>query len=303
MDGFDVFTVESGGARLRVFACGQGPPLVLLPGIGRPPADLAAFAGLLVQAGYRALLPEPRGIGQSNGPLEGITLHELAADVAAAMDADSASGAVVIGHAFGNRVARALAVDRPDLVRAVVLLSASGKVHGSAKSAEWNRLALDASADPQERRAAAAAAWFGPGADVTPWLTGWCIAQREAFAQAARATPLSEWWSAGSAQVLIVLGGADASSPPQNGYLLKEEIGPRAKLLELPGIGHSLPVEAPAALAQAVLPTLSEFFGLEVPHTSDESVTPSRGPPAHASMRPNTDNTSSSGSHSLKTRS
>lgn len=256
MDGFDVFTVESAGARLRAFARGQGPVLVLLPGIGRPPTDLAAFADLLVQAGYRVLLPEPRGMGESEGRLDGITLHDLAADVAAVMDADRAACAVVIGHAFGNRVARTLAVDRPELVRAVVLLSASGKVHGSEQSAQWNRIALDASADPTQRKAAAAAAWFGPGADVTPWLTGWCIPQREAFADAARATPLGEWWSAGSVPVLIVLGAADASSPLANGYLLKEEIGPRGTLVELPGVGHSLPVEAPESVAQAVLPFL-----------------------------------------------
>ncbi len=54
---------------------GTGQPLVLLPGLGRPPADLAPLADLLVNAGYAVLLPEPRGIGVSSGPLDSITLH------------------------------------------------------------------------------------------------------------------------------------------------------------------------------------------------------------------------------------
>lgn len=261
LEGFDVLHVSS-GARLRVFCRGSGPTLVLLPAIGRSPADLGPFARELERAGYRVLLPEPRGIGGSEGRLDGISLHELAADVAAAIQADEgAAPAVVIGHAFGNRVARTLAADRPDLVRAVVLLSASGKVHGSAQSGEWNRIALDPSVPAAQRRAAAAAAWFGPGAEPTPWLSGWCVPQREAFAAAARATPLEEWWRAGSAPVLVVLGGADASSPAENGRLLKEELGERATLVELPGLGHALPVEAPAAVARPVLAFLSRLAG------------------------------------------
>jgi pimeloyl-ACP methyl ester carboxylesterase len=89
--------------------------------------DFDEVAALLAAAGFRVLRPEPRGIGPSTGPMEGITLYDLAENVAAAVQAAAADDRpyVVAGHAFGNWVARALSALRPDRVRAVVLLAAS----------------------------------------------------------------------------------------------------------------------------------------------------------------------------------
>ena len=60
-------------------------------------------------------------------------------------------------------------------------------------------------------------------------------------------------WTAGAAEVLVVQGLDDVSAPPGNGRLIKLELGGRATLVELPGIGHALPVEDPRAVADAVL--------------------------------------------------
>ena len=43
----------------------------------------------------------------STGRLDGITLHDLARDIAAVVETLCDGPVVVIGHAFGNRVARA----------------------------------------------------------------------------------------------------------------------------------------------------------------------------------------------------
>ena len=128
---------------------GAGPTLVLLPGLGRSGHDLDAFAARLVDAGYRTVLPEPRGIGGSTGSLDGITLHDLARDIAAVIETLCDGPVVVIGHAFGNRIARCLAADRPALVDLVVLLSSSGKVQPTPEIAEAIRLAqaIDMPAD------------------------------------------------------------------------------------------------------------------------------------------------------------
>lgn len=238
---------------LNVYRLGSGPPVVMLPGIGRPSSDLAALARLMAQAGYTAVLPEPRGMGRSSGPLAGITLQDLAADVAAVIEAQGARPTLVVGHAFGNRVARTLATDRPDLVDTIALLSCSGKVPHDAAVANANHVGIDLTATAEERAAAARAVWFGPGADPTPWLSGWNLEVRAAFVEAGNATPLEHWWTAGNAQVLIVQGLDDVSAPAANGHLLKEDLGQRGTLVELPGVGHSLPVEAPAAIANALL--------------------------------------------------
>jgi pimeloyl-ACP methyl ester carboxylesterase len=52
----------------------------------------------------------------------------LAADVAGVLETMDCGPAHLVGHAFGNRVARCLAVDRPSLVRSVTLLAAGGLI-------------------------------------------------------------------------------------------------------------------------------------------------------------------------------
>src|SRR5262249_62373877 len=67
-----------------------------------------------------------RGVGGSCGSLDGATLHDLAGDVAGVIKAIGCGPVHLIGHAFGNRIARCLAVDQPSLVRSVTLLAAGG---------------------------------------------------------------------------------------------------------------------------------------------------------------------------------
>ena len=66
-----------------------------------------------------------RAASAQRWPLTGIDMHDYAADVAAVIAHADSGPAFVVGHAFGNRVARMLATDRPDLVRAVALVAAN----------------------------------------------------------------------------------------------------------------------------------------------------------------------------------
>ena len=250
---YEVSTVDAGAARISVRSAGEGKPLVLLPGLGRSTRDLDGLAAILVGAGRRVILPEPRGIGASTGPLEGITLHDLARDVGAVIEATGAAPATIVAHAFGNRVARCLAADRPELVAAVVLLSASGKVQPSPAIAEAIRLAQAVDTPPDVRRRAAKAAWFSGDNDPTPWLDGWSQPVMKAFLAAAAATDTAHWWTAGRARMLVVQGLDDVSAPPGNGRSIKAEVGARATLVELAGVGHALALEDPAKVAGAVL--------------------------------------------------
>jgi pimeloyl-ACP methyl ester carboxylesterase len=247
------FQVTAGDARLDVRDLGGGPLLVLLPGLGRPSSDLDLFAARLVEARYRVVLPEPRGIGASGGPLEHLTLHDLAHDIATVIETVGGAPAVVIGHAFGNRIARCLAADRPDLVRLVILLSSSGKVQPTADIAEAIRLAQAVDTPPDVRAKAVRDAWYAPGSDIAGWLEGWSQPVMRAYLAAAEATRVEDWWTAGQADVLIVQGLCDVSAPVGNGRLLREEIGSRATLIELADVGHALPVEKPDLVADIVI--------------------------------------------------
>ncbi len=248
----EVRTIAAGPARIRVRMQGNGQALVLLPGLGRGAEDLDPFAAHLLEAGYQVIQPDLRGSGGSEGPLEGLTLHDLARDVAAVIEATSGR-AVLIGHGFGNRIARMTAADRSTLVQGVVLLGCSGKVQPSAEIAAAIRLAQAEDTPPDVRARAVEAAWYGKGRDISVWMDGWSQPVMRSYLAAAAATDTASWWTAGSAKVLIVQGLADVAAPPENGRSLKAELGERAQLIELENIGHALPVEDPATVAEAVL--------------------------------------------------
>jgi len=250
-------SVSAGPARLHVRIMGEGKPLVLLPGLGRPATDLDPLAMLLAAAGYRVAQPDPRGSGGSTGPMQGLTLHDLAADISAVIEALGGGPATLIGQAFGNRIARMTATDRPDLVHAVVLLGCSGKVQPTPEIAEAIRLAQAVDTPPEIRARAVQAAWFPPGHDISVWLDGWSQPVMQAYLAAAAATETATWWTAGAAPVLIVQGAEDVSAPPANGHLLQAEIGARATLVDLPGIGHAVGVDGPDVVARVVLRYLS----------------------------------------------
>ena len=254
---YEARDIAAGPARLRLRIAGAGPVLLLLPGLGRPAEDLDPFAKRLAAAGYRVVQPDPRGSGGSTGPLDGITLHDLARDIAAAIEAVGDHPVVIIGHAFGNRIARMLATERPELVDAVVLLGCSGLVQPSAEIAEAIRLAQATDTPLDQRERAVRAAWYGPGRDISVWMDGWSQPVMKAYLAAAAAIDTATWWTAGSAAVLIVQGADDVSAPPENGHRLKAQIGARATLIDLAGIGHAIPIEDPDAVAVVVLDYLA----------------------------------------------
>jgi pimeloyl-ACP methyl ester carboxylesterase len=74
------------------------------------------FAGKVGTAGFTILRPHPRGIAGSRGKMHGVTLHDLAADIALVTRSLDTGPAIVLGHAFGNGVARLMAVNHPSLV-------------------------------------------------------------------------------------------------------------------------------------------------------------------------------------------
>jgi pimeloyl-ACP methyl ester carboxylesterase len=138
-----IVVAKNGDARLRVFSEGSGPAIVLLPGQGRGPRDLDSLSAVLVSSGYRVVRPEPRGFGESVGSVDGVGLRDIAADVAAAIEATNAAPAIVGGWSYGNRVARMLATQRPELVRGLVLIAAGGKFAPAPSALRHVRLRTD----------------------------------------------------------------------------------------------------------------------------------------------------------------
>jgi pimeloyl-ACP methyl ester carboxylesterase len=120
--------VKLADSHIQYFSQGQGKPIVLLPFGGLTVGYMAGLSQDLADAGYRVIRINFRGSGKSTGSGEDITLHTLAQDVAGVIGSLNLGPVNVGGHAFGNRVARTLAADHPEIVHSVILFAAGGKI-------------------------------------------------------------------------------------------------------------------------------------------------------------------------------
>lgn len=232
---------------------GSGDTIVLIPGRGLDADSLSNLAGDLNRVGLRTVVINARGIGGSSGPLDGLTLHDFAADVAGVIEALGLRQVHVLGHAYGNRVARCLAVDRPDLVKTVILLAAGGRVGPLAEIEEAAQKLDSGKLSRKETLEELRAVYFSPSSDSSPWLhlKPWKATSTSQMA-AIMATPLEEWWSGGQSPMLVIQGLDDKVAPPGNGRALRDEFGKRVTLVELPKAGHALIVERPKTIAAII---------------------------------------------------
>jgi pimeloyl-ACP methyl ester carboxylesterase len=259
MQSSDLF--EVGEARLEAVIAGAGDTVILLPAGSHHLSYLAPFAQQLARAGFRAVAINFRGVGASTGPLEGLTLHHLAADIAGVIEVLAAAPAHVVGHAFGNRVARCLAADRPDLVRRVVLLAAGGLVPTAPEARHAAYRLRHETLTEAQRLALLQAAYLSPVSDPhlmvqvqqSPlWAAG------DLTETVSQATPLADWWAGGTAPLLVVQGVDDRRAPPGNGWGLRDQVGDRVRVVDIPQAGHFLVLEQPQAVAEAVTAFLRE---------------------------------------------
>ena len=248
------FLVRRPDVAIEVLAQGHGSPIVLLPSLGRGASDFDRVAERLAAAGFRVLRPQPRGIGESRGPMSGIDLHDYAADVAALIQHDGGGAAFVVGHAFGNRVARMLATDRPDLVRAVSLIAANV---GHAPSPPVVREAIKASANPSlpdaRRLTALQFAFFAPGNDARAWLAGWhpdvLAAQRVAGDRTSREAD----YAAGAAPILYLQPDHDPLAHEEDAHEFKRALGDRVTIVVIRDCSHAAVAEQPDAISDALI--------------------------------------------------
>ena len=252
--------IEHGDVRIELLAQGKGPLVVMIPSLGRGAEDCEDLAGRVAQAGYRALRPQPRGLGRSRGPLQGVTLHDYAKDVAAVIDAEGGGPAVVAGHAFGNFVARTTAADYPAKTRAVVLLAATHTWPLRPELRDSINKSHQMDLPDEVRLKHLQHVFFAPGNDARVWLPGWDEEVMHAERAATDRTPKPEWWTAGRAPVLDLQSECDPLSPPETRNCYVEEFGAhRVTVALIPNAAHALLPEQPEAVAAALVDYLKKL--------------------------------------------
>jgi esterase len=127
--------------RLYYEETGNGAPIACIHGTGSSALLWGDSVDDLAQLG-RVITYDRRGCTRSERPetYERTTVAAQADDAAALLEALEAVPAVVIGRSYGGAVATELALRRPDLVRALVLLEPADIEFSPAVSAWTDRL-------------------------------------------------------------------------------------------------------------------------------------------------------------------
>jgi pimeloyl-ACP methyl ester carboxylesterase len=245
--------VRAGSATIRVTVRGQGEPVVFIPSLARGVEDFEDLSRRVAAAGFQATLPDPRGIGGSTGPLDGITLHHLAADIAAVLETLGGKPAVLVGHGLGNRIARMVASDHPMLTKSVVLLAAGGLVPETPEVLEVEMRAFDATIPRGERLAAMRQTFFASGNDAKSWEDGWYLHVAPAQFAIMRRQPREEWWAGGSAPILVLQATEDVQAVPENSRRFAAEFPDRVNVVDIPNAGHAMLPEQPERIAAAII--------------------------------------------------
>lgn len=118
-------TVEAPAGRLHLAEQGTGPLVLLVHGFPESWYSWRRQIPALAAAGYRAVAIDVRGYGRSSKPAvtDAYRMLDLVEDNVAVVRALGEENAVVVGHDWGSNIAATSALLRPEVFRAVGLLS------------------------------------------------------------------------------------------------------------------------------------------------------------------------------------
>jgi pimeloyl-ACP methyl ester carboxylesterase len=251
------------GATIAYRREGAGPPLLLLHATLSSAVQLAPLASRLaahtdvISVDRRGGGASPFDPGRADVPID-VAAH--VDDLSALIAAEHLDACFLVGHSYGGCVALELAARRPELVRGVFAWEPPyAPLASSGEQARLTRLAQETLAAGRDGDPAAAAERFlagvsGPGAAAV--LSDLSLRQRRALGSAAIAeAPLlgldPHGLSTITCPVTIATGARSGPFYADIALALVERITD-ARHLEVTGVGHLAPIEAPDIIADAV---------------------------------------------------
>ena len=121
-------TVQVNGINVYYELQGEGEPLVLIAGLR---LDLSKYENILLPRlaeKYQVVAFDNRGAGRTDKPDIPYSIEMMAEDTRGLMQALDVKQAHIIGISMGGRIALELALQHPELVKKLVLVSTSARV-------------------------------------------------------------------------------------------------------------------------------------------------------------------------------
>ncbi len=268
LPGLEERFAEVKGVRMRYFLGGEGPPLILVHGLGGAAANWTELVPLLVRR-HRLLVPDLPGHGGSTALPAVAGLEPFADRVALVAEREGMLPAPVVGHSLGGMVVLRMALRQPDDVPALVLAAAAGLSVGNI----WGRNLLSVfsiirpgrlaaryrsrvSRSPLLRRLVFGFVSVADPAGLTDEaVEGFLAAQLlhtdvGSAWRALQADDPREELDAIRCPVLVLWGAEDVQLPLDDAFEYARRL--HARLRVIPGCGHLLIGERPEACDRAI---------------------------------------------------
>jgi poly(3-hydroxyalkanoate) depolymerase len=260
--------VQIDGLGIRYVVQGDGPPLLLIMGLG---GHLDLWQPLQSGMGdFTTITFDAPGAGRSSTPCIPLRMNELARVTARLLDVLGFDRVHVLGVSLGGALAQELTRRAPHRVRRLVLVSTACGVG----SVPGHPLALLSLATPWQSYSRSlfesqAPLIFGGRLRTDPdpvrRVAGrWAMQPPSVWGYLSQMSSLWSWsslpWLHRIAQLTLVLSGDDDPLVPAVNSRILASCIPRAQLEILPG-GHLLPLERPDTVARLVREFLREDTG------------------------------------------
>ena len=256
--------VQLDGYEIACTDAGRGLPLLFVHGFPLSRRvwahQVAAFA-----PAHRVLAPDLRGLGESPLGTGEISIAAYADDLAALVRRLDTGPVVLAGHSMGGYVALAFTRAHPELLRGLVLVATRAVPDSPEAAAGRRTTAAEVERDGMRGLAARMASQLlAPEPDdpelrdeitalIAASAPAGVVAALHAMAARPDATPLLPTLRV---PTLVITGDADSLIPPAESERMAAAI-PGAELVTIPGAGHLVAHERPAAFNRALAGWLS----------------------------------------------
>lgn len=259
--------VAADGIKIYFETHGSGDPLLLIAGMG---ADHRAWSEIVfeLERDFRCITYDHRGVGDSGRPVGDYTVRDLADDASRLLAACGGGRAHVVGLSMGGAVAQELAINYPEQVRTLVLVSTWAKADVYRRILVECRMSAARSADrysfwrehllwcyPRE--------YYRENREKIESTCRFLAETRqseEELVRQNRANLLHDTYdrlSRIAAPTLIVCGAEDISTPRELAEVLHAGIA-GSRLVVFDGCGHSLTSQEPARFSGLIRAFLAE---------------------------------------------